>query len=139
MKQSDIIDFLEVRIVNTIFEINDNYESPDDHKINYDMKFVPEFLINRNDEKDGLVSLKATFFDEDFQEKNKPFFLKLEVRGHFVSKDEKPLSDYSINCLNIMVPYIRSYVTTFTSLAGMEPVNFPPINIYDMFEETENN
>jgi len=138
MKQKDIIEFLEVKIVSTIFEINDNYESPKGHKINYEMNFVPEFFINKDDEKDGLVSLKATFFDENFEENNEPFFLKLEVRGHFVSKDDKPLREYSINCLNIMVPYVRSYVTTFTALAGMEPVNFPPINIYDMLMETEN-
>ena len=137
MKQ-DLINFLEVKIVETKFELNNNFKESSDNEINYEIAFEPKFLINKDDPTDGLVDMKATFFDEDFIEKNNPFYLEIKVRGHFSSQENgEPLVNFSINCLNIMIPYIRSYVTTFTSLAGINPVTFPPINIYDLLEKME--
>src|SRR5699024_7434804 len=132
------IDFLEVKIIDTKFELNNSYEENVDKNVNYEIGFEPVFMINKEDPTDGLVEIKATFFDESFIEKNNPFYLEMKIRGHFKSKEDgEPLNKYLINCLNIMTPYIRSYVTTFTSLAGINPVTIPPINIYDLLDMAE--
>ncbi|WP_142829063.1 protein-export chaperone SecB [Planococcus soli] len=129
----ELIDFIDIKIVDTDFEVNTDFEGEDIH---YQVNFQPAFYINKENKTDGIVRVVTTVFDEDFKEKNQPFYLEMTVQGHFNSeKTGKELSEFYMNCLNITIPYIRSYVTTFTSLAGINPVTFPPINIYDLIEK----
>lgn len=135
--RSDILNFKDVQITNVVFNLNKNFQENSDEEQGYEFKIEPNFLSNRHDKTDGLVLVKTTFFDKEFEKNNKPFYLELEVMGHFSSEPSgKPFTDFATNSLNIVVPYIRSYVTTFTSLAGLKPVIFPPINIYELIGES---
>ena len=41
------------------------------------------------------------------------------------------------NAISIMFPYLRSYITTLTSVPGMQPIVLPPINIAAMLEDEQ--
>lgn len=129
----ELIEFIDAKVVDTTFKLNTDFEGGEIH---YNVDFEPSLYINKEDKFDGIVRVVTTIFDEEFEKNNQPFYLQMTVQGHFNSqKTEQDLSDFYMNCLNITIPYIRSFVTTFTSLAGINPVTFPPINIYDLMEK----
>lgn len=59
-----------------------------------------------------------------------------------VSEDiEKEIADTLIarNTISIIFPFIRSYISTITSIPNMSPIVIPPININKLIEDQERN
>jgi len=132
---NNVIDFIDIKIVKCEFELNLDYNAEKFDETEIDISFEPSILIKEDDEQDGLMKISVTIFDEEFKDHDKPLFLEMEVQGHFrTKKDGEPLVNYYTNCFNILLPYLRSYVTTYTALAGIKAITFPPVNIYDLLE-----
>lgn len=56
-----------------------------------------------------------------------------------IPKDEASLSFFIINAPAIVFPYIRSYISTLTTLSGLSTITLPTLNLFDMSEVLKNN
>lgn len=59
--------------------------------------------------------------------------ISAEIVGLFEST-EQWISKWERNALSILFPYLRSVVSTITSLSGHEPIILPTININSLFD-----
>ncbi|EJQ49677.1 hypothetical protein IEE_00801 [Bacillus cereus BAG5X1-1] len=121
------------------------------YKRNYDFNVIPDeemgldfkFDVGSHipvDQNEGFLRVKCTIFDEDFNDNKAPFFLELVISGHFELNDVGQgltMEDFELNATTILLPYIRSNITSFTAQAGIDPVILPPINIYKVMEENQ--
>lgn len=63
-------------------------------------------------------------------DKNSELKMKITVEGVFDSKEKLEKSELlQGHMLNVLFPYLSSYVTTITSLAGIPPIYLPGFNI----------
>lgn len=60
--------------------------------------------------------------------------LSAEILGLFESS-EKWISKWERNALSILFPYLRSVVSTVSSLSGHEPILLPTMNINSIFDK----
>ncbi|BCC54959.1 protein-export chaperone SecB [Bacillus cereus] len=116
-----------------------NAESPLNEETGLSFKFDVGSHIT-TDQAEGFLRIKCTIFDEEFNDNQAPFFLELVVSGHFQLRDVGnglTMEDFELNATTILLPYIRSNVTSFTAQAGIDPVILPPVNIYKVMEENQ--
>ena len=86
------------------------------------------------------MELEVTLFDQKFQEKNEPLFLKITVLGFYKADDVLGTEDnifdkYLSNTISMLYPYIRSYIASITGMFGIDAIRLPAINVLKMLEE----
>ncbi|GGD22938.1 protein-export chaperone SecB [Pontibacillus salipaludis] len=90
-----------------------------------------------NEEKDSLkLLIGCTIFEEEFSQGNAPFYLEANITGFFDCKGSFDIENFEYNAIAILLPYLRSFITSYTSQAGIAPVILPPINVYNAFRKT---
>jgi len=110
-----------------------NYEFDAEAEIELLFNFGAKIEVR---EEQARLKLTCDIFDEDFINKNLPFFLKASMYGFFESKDT-PVEDFQVNCIAILLPYLRALITSFTAQAGLPPVIIPPINVYSLVKQQQ--
>ncbi|MGB5982687.1 MAG: protein-export chaperone SecB [Nonlabens sp.] len=86
----------------------------------------PRALLSRKEEKIN-IHIDLTLKDIDNM-----FFIKLSATGlfDFDFQDETYLNSFiSINGPAIIFPYIRSFISSFTALSGLDTVTLPTLNL----------
>lgn len=86
----------------------------------------PQAVINR---EKGQFHINI---DIEINDSENSFLLKMFAVGIFefeVEKEEYLLNFMSINGPAIIFPYIRSFISSFTSLSGFDTITLPTLNL----------
>jgi preprotein translocase subunit SecB len=132
-----VLEFENYYVDEFIFNKNKNFEKEQGQKIDVDLNF--EFETDRNQDKFKRI-VTCYIFDENYIEKNKPFYIKVKMYGVFSlsnydenNKMHKELIEK--NTLAILFPYIRSIISHMTLEMQVGPVQMPPMNINTFFDK----
>jgi len=85
------------------------------------------------DKTKAKFKLECSLFNEDFNEGKDPFYLFCSIIGDFECNGKLNVEDLQLNAMSILLPYLRSFITSFTSQSGIAPIIIPPINVYNYF------
>lgn len=125
---------ISIRAEKCNFEWNVNYSKNIEH--NHDLTFSVSILINAEDDHKGIIRLGCNVNEEN--ESESPFAISLVMMGEFHTSD-KPFEEYVVNAISLLFPYLRTYISTLTSMSGVEPLIIPAINIYELLEQNSTN
>lgn len=136
-KNRSVLEFDNYFIDEFVFKKNENFTKDQDQKIDVDLNFEFDTVRNQNNFK-RIVT--CYIFDQNYVENNKPFYLKLKINGLFslADYDENNRKHREIikkNTLAILFPYIRSIISHMTLEMQVGPVQMPPMNINNFFDE----
>lgn len=119
----------------------------------FDNFIVVESHIIQNPIKQGKASITIepvgvldpdgkTFkllLDVNVTDENKSFEIKIKTLGVFEFKEKQmgnKLDNYFlVNAPAIIFPYIRSYISTLTSLSGIKTINLPLMNLTSLIDK----
>ena len=125
--------FNDYAVDRMVFVRNHGFDDSEDEELELKFNFSSEVHLS-NDKTKGIVILTCKLFDEDFNESSIPFFLELTMRGYFDCEDVN-FEEFELNSMAILLPYLRSTITSFTAQAGISPVIIPPINVFNVFKK----
>lgn len=117
-------------ISNMKFERNYDYQSQQEMELNFDF----EVHSHISDEKDeAVLQMTCNIFEEEYKTGDAPFYLELTLNAYFGVDGQVDIERFQVNGMAILLPYLRSIITSFTSQAGISPVILPTINVYSFF------
>lgn len=122
-------------------EFKRNYSFDKDKKIGLNFAFDGSADISEHHDE-AWLELTCRIFENEFSENKAPFYMKLTMMGKFglnVNNEDLDIKNFQLNGLAILLPHLRSLITSFTSQSGMPPVILPAINVYNAFEMIESN
>lgn len=120
------IRLVEFKVTNVSFNAGDSFETPLDDELKINLGYGLNFSLE--DSYKYTVNFNIKIFN-----KEKQFELELDAAGLFETNDEitdefKESHLVKINSPAIAFPFVRSFVNTFTSNAGLNPIMLPSIN-----------
>lgn len=130
-----------IEFVKVEFKKNQNvdfkeWDSVESNTIAY--AITPESALNDTDHHFGRLTLTVSLFDENYEEDGNPFYIQVIANAYFEDMDKESeknvFETYSLNMVSIAYPYIRSFISSLTAQSGMDVVNIPAINVYDLFD-----
>lgn len=121
---------LNIRTEKSNFEWNKNYSEMEEH--NHELSFTVGILVNADDEQRGIIRLGCDINHEN--KMDSPFTMEVIMMGEFQTSDVA-FKDYIINAVSLLFPYLRTHISTITSISGVEPLIIPAINIYKLLEQ----
>nr|DAZ80977.1 MAG TPA: Preprotein translocase subunit SecB [Caudoviricetes sp.] len=108
---------------------------PDSNENKLSISVKKDVKINKGTIYNGVVTLTTELCSE-----SNSAYIKVVCRGKFsVAIDN--LNEQTANMLiekntiAIMFPYVRSYISTITSIPNMSPIVLPPINVNKLIED----
>lgn len=112
---------------------------PDSSNNELSISIKKDVKINKGYIYNGVVTLTT-----ELRSENDSAYIKVVCCGKFsVAIDN--LSEQIVemliekNSIAIMFPYIRSYISSITSIPNMLPIVLPPINVNKLIEDQERN
>ncbi|MCM3574739.1 protein-export chaperone SecB [Mesobacillus subterraneus] len=108
-----------------------NYDFQNDEEMDIDFGLSAEASMSE-DRTHSMVVVNCKLFDEEFRDNTAPFYLDIDIRGFF-NTESTDVEEFEFNALAILLPYIRSIITSFTAQAGIPPIILPPVNVYKVF------
>lgn len=121
-------------------EFKRNYEFNLDENSEVDLEFDINANAQLSEGKDkAVLAITSKIFEKEFKEGKAPFYLDITINGHFRSEGDVDIEGFQLNGMAILLPYLRSIITSFTSQSGIAPVILPPINVYKAFDEKNRN
>ena len=115
------------------FEYNPNAREMRDQP-ELEIQYGVEVLINEENTKDGIIFLSCAI-NKDKNFNDVPFNLDTLVVGFF-DVDEGELRDYIVSCVSMLMPYVRTNISTLTSIAGIPTVTLPAVNVFHLIESS---
>ncbi|MER2078079.1 hypothetical protein [Psychrobacillus psychrotolerans] len=122
--------FIDYSISNVLFKRNYNVV-PENIELEFD--FTAHALMSE-DKTNAKFQLDCSLFQEDFDNGQNPFYLSCTIIGDFECNGKFNVEDLQLNAMSILLPYLRSFITSFTSQSGIPPIIIPPINVYNYFK-----
>lgn len=139
--KSDLI-IKKIEVVQSVLLVNEDVDFKKWRKDNpLEFTVEPELGIGKSDKSSARLKLDVEIFDTEFENENKPFYIKVSMNiffkdENFDSKiDNDILQKYAVNMVSMAFPYVRSHVTTITSISGFSNVVLPAINVIKLFNE----
>ena len=132
--EESILQFTGYQVIKAEYSVNDIETNAGDK---YVIKPIYDRMIRKlgNNEYALFLEVRVGDGDEPF-----PFRADVGIVGKFryssVDHDETLLKK---NAVAILFPYLRSTLTMLTSLANVNPIILPTINLVKMFEDNEAN
>jgi preprotein translocase subunit SecB len=124
--------FESFKITRSYFEINE----VDGDQV-FSLNFAPKGVVNKEDSK---FELELGVLVE---EKNNKFKAEITAIGIYSfdaeMQDEMLDKFFYQNATAILFPYIRAYITTLTSLSGINPIILPTLNLTKLGPELKKN
>ena len=71
-----------------------------------------------------------------------PFHMEVVTTGYFELEGNDNITKYESNAINILYPYIRAIISTYTTSANISPVTLPILDLNAILKsknETKNN
>lgn len=115
--------FLNYRISKSVIQI----DSTDEISQQLDVEFTQASGVNEE-----ALMYKHTL-EVVISNENKSIHIEIVADGMF--EFDKELTDvqksnfFNINAPSILFPYVRAYITALTSLAGIQPIVLPTLNL----------
>ena len=131
MKETDkaVIQFLGYRVSEISYTCPVTLEFPSDAKISCNMNFSK--ALGRISETRVQEKLRVNLW-HTIGDQNTDYKISVEINGQFeINEHWDPA--WETNMLAILFPYLRSIVSTVTSMTGREPIIIPTINIANAF------
>ncbi|MFS0749513.1 protein-export chaperone SecB [Oceanobacillus sp. 1P07AA] len=116
-----------------------NYDFNNKEEIDLNFSFNGSADISEKRDQ-AQLTITCKIFEEEFNVGEAPFFLNIQIIGNFslnVQEEVFDIEGFQMNGLAILLPYLRSLITSFTSQSGMPPVILPAINVYNAFKLTK--
>lgn len=116
-----------------------SFSQPLENQENISIEFEPSGVFNS---PSGTYKLILRFF-ANYGEKNEHSLIDLVSEGEFkfdknISFEEIP--DYFFpNSIAILYPYLRAFITTFTSVANAKPLILPTLNLSSLSKPLKEN
>ncbi|MCM3444500.1 protein-export chaperone SecB [Metabacillus halosaccharovorans] len=123
-----VLKFNDFLVEETVFKRN--YVEAGDFDLEFD--FNASAMLSESEDK-AKLQLTCILFDEDFNGGKAPFYMKTTIVGHFECENVS-IQEFEFNAMAILLPYIRAFITSFTSQSGIPPVILPPINVFNYFK-----
>ena len=138
-----VIEFINYVIDKSYYCVNDAFEYSND-KLNMPVSFGAEVGIDKIEEK-AYVIINLNLGDLENTDKTKvPFICNVSIRGIFSYKAKDFNADSDLknflgkNAVAMLYPYLRSYVSTITSLGNQFPAyTLPVMNFADTIQEND--
>ncbi|WP_082672867.1 protein-export chaperone SecB [Luteimonas abyssi] len=128
-----VLIFEDYTVKEMVFERNYDFNL-EERSNEVSLEFAFESSAQYSDNKDkAVLTLSCKVFEEDFSINDVPFHLRLTVVGYFRCEGDVNIENFQMNGMAILLPYLRSLITSFTSQAGVPPVIMPPINVYNAY------
>lgn len=127
--------FQNYQVEKMLFSLNDNNTC----EAGQPVELMPEFSreIRKIQESQYELLLKIVI-ERTKEQEALPFSLEVTVKGSFLLEGiENAERSMQINATAILFPYLRTTVSLLMSLANIEPLLLPAINIVRMFDEQE--
>lgn len=121
--------FNDFLVDETIFKRN--YVQAGDFELEFNFN-ASAFISDGNDKAE--LKLTCILFDESFNEGKAPFYMKTTIVGYFECEN-LGIQEFEFNAMAILLPYLRAFITSFTSQSGISPVILPPINVFNYFKK----
>lgn len=134
-ESASVLRFHNFSIDEMIYKRNNDF-SQSDREIDLDFDFEASAILSEEKER-AIITLTTEIFNEDFVDNEFPFYLKTTIRGFFTCSEDVNIKDFQFNGMAILLPYVRSIITSVTAQAGINPVILPPINVYKVFNKSE--
>ncbi|MCF1684279.1 hypothetical protein LQF67_01635 [Tetragenococcus halophilus] len=130
----------------SILKINNNVElsewySLDENEL--EIKVESNIGIKKDDPATAKLLLGVKIFDEEYIEKDKPFYCFVEMEFYFrddegeYTEDSPVAAKFSLNMVSIAYPYIRAHISTLSAISGIEQIHIPTINVYNTLTNDE--
>jgi len=138
-QSKSFIEFENYQVNESIFMLNQDFLEPEES-----IQLKTRFSIKHDykSPEEVCVTIVCELFEADMVSINAPFYLKINMSGWFLltedPQDEQKRQTLHANTVAILFPYLRSAVTTLTSVAnmnGLPPVILPPVNTYALLEQ----
>ena len=126
--------FNDFAIDRMVFQKNHRFE-PTEKEIGLDFRLNAEATIS-SEMDESIIILNCKIYEDNFEVHNVPFYLELSMRGYFNCSKDVKIEDFQFNGMAILLPYLRSVITSFTAQSGISPVILPPINVYKVFKRS---
>lgn len=129
-------------LVESIFRINDKINFSEWYSIDendLEVKLESNIGVHAEDSSVGRVTLKVEIFSEDYSNEEKPFYCKVEMQFFFrdsigkYTESENVVEKFGLSMISIAYPYIRAYVSTLSSISGIDQIHIPTINVFSTF------
>jgi preprotein translocase subunit SecB len=133
-----VLRFIDYNVEKIHFESNDKFE---EGPVKIQFSVDADFEYIDDEDNTTLVALNVTIFDDPVAN-NYPFSMFVRIVGFFeIDVDENELKKTLAekNAVSILFPYLRSIITTYTSLANVQPLILPPINVIKLIEANKKN
>ena len=125
-----------VRVKSLNYSINEAIDLSEIKDV--DILISPTPSLSKDYIHSGVVELSVELFDEFYIENNKPFHIEIVVQGMFTDCDQTSnmnvFEKYFPNMISILYPYVRSYISATTGMIGIQNVQIPAINVYDLMQ-----
>lgn len=122
------------------FKTNQEFEDVDS-PVKLDLDFDVNIQVDK--EKHMASVLLGCIINDEYEVRNKPFFLCVAIEGIFTFE---PDADKGLiakllnnNTVAIVFPYLRAIISTISVNCGINPVILPTINILEFLKKKENN
>ncbi|MGG4268373.1 hypothetical protein [Peribacillus simplex] len=133
---SSFLSFDNYTIREFIFNHDNKFEN-DGEQIQLEYNFGADSAINE-DKTNAKITLVCEIFNENlYLNDQSPFYIRVKLDGFFSCSTDIEINEFELNGIAILLPYLRAFVTSFTSQAGIPVVIIPPINVYNMLNNNE--
>jgi preprotein translocase subunit SecB len=131
-----VIQFDGYRVSEIKYSCSPAFEFPNGD-VSYRFNFVKCLSQISDTEIQENLRVNILFSDNaEEDETEAPYFLSVEIAGRFTSQSSwNPR--WERNALAILFPYLRSIVSTVTSVSGRSPIVLPTVNIAGLFDAAE--
>jgi preprotein translocase subunit SecB len=121
------------KITKSYFEMNEIVEG----NLTFTIGFAPKGLIN---EKTSTFKLELVVNIEDEDKKFKANITAVASYTYDSNIQAENLDKFFyINAPAILFPYIRAYISSLTTLSGLNPITLPTLNLSNLGEELKKN
>lgn len=122
--------------IDKMFFLKNHKFTSSEEEIELDFSLSAEASIS-SEKDESIIILNCKIYENDFDEHHVPFYLDLSMRGYFQCSQDSNIEDFQFNGMAILLPYLRSIITSFTAQSGISPVILPPINVFKVFKRSE--
>ncbi|HFC9129186.1 TPA: hypothetical protein QFV07_001913 [Enterococcus faecium] len=145
-KEAQLSDLRLVKniISESIFKVKNDVDFSDwysEEENELEVKVESNFGLKKDDPSTARLILTVEIFNEDFEVEDKPFYCFVKMIFFFNDQigkysEEYPVIDkFGLNMISIAYPYIRAYISTLSSISGIDQIHIPAINVYNTFKE----
>lgn len=101
-----------------------------------DLLFDVDLQVSTQEGK-VIVPITISFYDENFKEMGRPWFLKLSAMGIFETEDSIDPAEFGSYALSQLQPHLQQALAALSSQVGIQPINLPDLKAEELSVSVE--